>query len=55
VQGANRGKTDEILQHAEQCNDHKMGGYTRAVSGQQLDKHVPTAKQQILNNSTAGL
>jgi hypothetical protein len=26
------------------CNDSEMGGYTRAVSGQRLGKHVP-AKQ----------
>jgi hypothetical protein len=26
------------------CNDREMGGYTRAVSGQQLDKHVPVAR-----------
>jgi hypothetical protein len=24
-------------------NDREMGAYTRAVSGQRLDKHVPTA------------
>jgi hypothetical protein len=32
-----------------------MGGYTRAVSGQRLGKHVPFARQQILNNATVGL
>jgi hypothetical protein len=31
-----------------------MGGYTRAVSGQQLGKHIPIARQQILNNATVG-
>jgi hypothetical protein len=25
------------------CNDREIGGYTRAVSGQRLGKHVPTA------------
>jgi hypothetical protein len=25
------------------CNDREMGGYTRAVSGQRLSKHVPAA------------
>jgi hypothetical protein len=32
-----------------------MGGYKRAVSGQRLGKHVPTARQQILNNATVVL
>jgi hypothetical protein len=32
-----------------------MGGYTRAVSGQRLPKHVPAARRQILNNTTVGL
>jgi hypothetical protein len=34
-----------ILQHVEPllCNDLEMGGYTRAVSGQRLRKHVPAA------------
>jgi hypothetical protein len=32
-----------------------MGVYTRAVSGQRLDKHVPVARQQILNKATVGL
>jgi hypothetical protein len=27
-----------------------MDGYARAVSGQRLGKHVPVARQQILNN-----
>jgi hypothetical protein len=31
------------------------GGYTTAVSGQRLDKHVPVARRQILNNATVGL
>jgi hypothetical protein len=25
------------------CNDSEMGGYIRQISGQRLDKHVPTA------------
>jgi hypothetical protein len=28
-----------------------MGGYTRAFSRQQLSKHVPVARQKILNNT----
>jgi hypothetical protein len=32
-----------------------MGGYTRDVSGQRLGKHIPVARQQILNNGTVGL
>jgi hypothetical protein len=36
------------------CNDREMGGYTRAVSGQQLGKHVVVGRQQILNNATVG-
>jgi hypothetical protein len=28
-----------------------MGRYTRAISGQRLCKHVPVARQQILNNA----
>jgi hypothetical protein len=32
-----------------------MGGYTRAVSGQRLSKHVPIARQQNLNNARVGL
>jgi hypothetical protein len=34
-----------ILQRVELslCNDRKIGGYTRAVYGQQLGKRVPTA------------
>jgi hypothetical protein len=31
-----------------------MGGYTRAVSGQRLGKHVPAARQQSLNNAKVG-
>jgi hypothetical protein len=31
-----------------------MGGY-RAVSAQRIGKHVPIARQQILNNATVGL
>jgi hypothetical protein len=34
------------------CDDREMGGYTRAVYGQRLGKHVPVARQQILNNAT---
>jgi hypothetical protein len=37
------------------CNGHEIGGYTKAVSGQRLVKHVPVARQQILNNATVGL
>jgi hypothetical protein len=32
-----------------------MAGYTRTVSGQRLGKHVPVARQQILNIATVGL
>jgi hypothetical protein len=32
-----------------------MGGYTWAVSRQQFGKHVPVARQQILNTATVGL
>jgi hypothetical protein len=32
-----------------------MGRYTTPVSGQRLGKHVPVARQQILNNSKFGL
>jgi hypothetical protein len=32
-----------------------MGGYARAVSEQRLGKHVPVARQQILNNAVVGL
>jgi hypothetical protein len=35
-------------------NDHEMGGYTRAVSGKRLGKHVPVARQQIINNAAVG-
>jgi hypothetical protein len=31
-----------------------MALHTATVSGQQLGKHFPVAKQQILNNSTIG-
>jgi hypothetical protein len=31
-----------------------MGGYTTAVSGQQLGEHVPVTRQRILNNATVG-
>jgi hypothetical protein len=46
-----------VLLHVEPllCNDREMGGYTRAVSGHRLGKHVPVAKQQRLNNVTAEL
>jgi hypothetical protein len=37
------------------CNDCEMDGYIRVVTGQRLGKHVPAAKQQILNNSTVEL
>jgi hypothetical protein len=29
-----------------------MSGYNRDVSGQRLGKHIPVARQQILNNIT---
>jgi hypothetical protein len=32
-----------------------MGGYTRAFYGQRLGKHVPIARQHILNNATVGV
>jgi hypothetical protein len=32
-----------------------MGAYTKAVSGQRLCKHIPVARQQILNNAAVGL
>jgi hypothetical protein len=32
-----------------------MGGYTRAVPGQWLGKHVLVSRKQILNNATVGL
>jgi hypothetical protein len=32
-----------------------IGEYTRHVSRQRLGKHVPVARQQILNNATVGL
>jgi hypothetical protein len=31
-----------------------MDGYARAVSGQRFGKHVPIARQQILNNAKVG-
>jgi hypothetical protein len=36
---------ENILQRVEPllCNDREMGGYTRAVSGQRLSKHVHAA------------
>jgi hypothetical protein len=42
-----------ILQRVEPllCNDCEMSGYTGAVSGQRLSKHVPVAIQQILNSA----
>jgi hypothetical protein len=30
------------------CNDREIGKYTTPVSRQQLGKHVPVARQQIL-------
>jgi hypothetical protein len=33
----------------------EAGSNTSAVSGQRLRKHVPVARQQILNNATVGL
>jgi hypothetical protein len=37
------------------CDDRELSGYTRPVSGQRLDKHVPVVRQKILNNVTVGL
>jgi hypothetical protein len=37
------------------CNDRKKGGCTRPDSGQRLDKHVPIARQQIIDSATVGL
>jgi hypothetical protein len=34
------------------CDDRDVGKYTRPVLGQRLGKHVPVARQQILNNAT---
>jgi hypothetical protein len=36
-------------------NDREMGGYTKAVSGERLGKHVPVARQQTLNIATVEL
>jgi hypothetical protein len=36
-------------------NDHELGGYTRAATGQRLYKHVPVDRYQILNNATVGI
>jgi hypothetical protein len=46
-----------VLQRVEPLlrNDREIGGYSRAVSRQRLGKHVPVARQQILNNATVGL
>jgi hypothetical protein len=30
----------------------RLGGYTRADSGQRLGKHVPVVRQQFLKNAT---
>jgi hypothetical protein len=30
------------------CNDREMGGYTRAVSGQRLNKQVPATIELLL-------
>jgi hypothetical protein len=43
-------RIDPLLDNA--CK--KMGGYTKAISGQRLGKHVPVARQQILNIATVG-
>jgi hypothetical protein len=32
-----------------------MDGKTKADSGQRLGKHIPVARQQIVNNATVGL
>jgi hypothetical protein len=46
-----------ILQrvHPLLCNDREMDRYTRAISGQRLRKHIPVARQQIINNARVGL
>jgi hypothetical protein len=36
-------------------NDREMDGNTRVVSGQRLGKHVPIARQKILNNTKVGI
>jgi hypothetical protein len=33
------------------CDGREMGGYTKPVSGQRLDKNVPAVRQKILNNA----
>jgi hypothetical protein len=50
------GTNNNLFEHVEQLlrNDREMGEYTRAVSGQRLGKHVPVARQQILNNARVG-
>jgi hypothetical protein len=44
-----------IRWESQQERDREMGGYTSAISGQQPGKHVPFARQQILNNAKVGL
>jgi hypothetical protein len=43
------GITSQDLVERLLCSDSKMGGYTRAVPGQRLCKHVPVTRQHILN------
>jgi hypothetical protein len=37
------------------CDDGEIGEHTRDFSWQRLDKHIPVARQQILNNKRVGL
>jgi hypothetical protein len=36
-------------------NDHEMGGYTRPVSGQRLDKHVPAVRKNGSHTRMSGV
>jgi hypothetical protein len=45
----------KVLRFYSYTQNIYMDGYTRAVSGQWLSKHVPVVRQQILNNATVGL
>jgi hypothetical protein len=37
------------------CDGRDMDEYTRSISGQRLDNHVPVARHKILNNVTVGI
>jgi hypothetical protein len=50
-----REKINIIACRALLIQRHKMGGYSTAVSGQRLGKHVPVARQQIPNNTIVEL